>query len=148
MQPSEAVEDYLAGIEDDARRDAMRELVATIRASLPTGFEEVLSGSMPSWVVPLSTFPDGYHCTPGQPLPFLSVANQKRHIAVYHLGIYSDPELLAWFEGAYAAQVPTKLNMGKSCIRFSNAKKIPFALLGELMTKMTPEQWVERYQNR
>lgn len=151
MQSHPDVDPWLAALTqaEPARGQALTRLVQGARAHLPAGFQEVLSATgpgMPSWVVPLSTFPDGYHCTPGEPLPFLAVANQKRHIAVYHMGIYSDPELLAWFQQAYAAQVPTKLNMGKSCIRFGNPKKIPFDLIDELFTKMTPAAWVERYQ--
>ena len=148
MQPDPAVDRFLADLTDPARQSAMRDLVSIARTRLPDGFQEVLSGAMPSWVVPLSTFPAGYHCTPGEPLPFLSIASQKRHIAVYHMGIYSDPDLLAWFQVSHAEQVPTKLNMGKSCIRYTNPKKIPFDLIGELFSRMSPADWVARYEAR
>jgi len=38
------------------------------------------------------------------------------------------------------------LNMGKSCIRFTSAKNIPFELIGELVAKMTPAQWISKYE--
>jgi hypothetical protein len=96
--------------------------------------------------VPHSRYPAGYHCNPEQPLPFISVASQKNFIALYHMGIYADPELLAWFTAEYPKHSKTKLDMGKSCIRFKKPEAIPFALIAELAGKMTPDQWIERYE--
>jgi hypothetical protein len=98
------------------------------------------------WSVPHSTYPAGYHCDPKQPLPFMSIASQKNFIAVYHMGVYSDPDLLKWFQDEYAKRVKTKLDMGKSCIRFKKPEHIPFDLIGELASKMTPQQWIAMYE--
>ncbi|MCC5891025.1 DUF1801 domain-containing protein [Exiguobacterium sp.] len=133
---------------DDKRLDAFIRLIEVIDANLPDGFEKMNDGKGIHYVVPLSTYPNGYHVTPGTPLPFLSVIAQKRHIALYHMGVYSDPNLLRWFEEAYAKEVPTKLDMGKSCIRFGNVKHIPYELIGELVSKMTPAEWVHAYEQR
>jgi len=84
--------------------------------------------------------------TPNTPLPFISLAAQKRHIALYHMGIYADQALLSWFQEEYARRVPTKLNMGKSCIRFTSTKHIPFDLISELVAKMTPAEWISHYE--
>lgn len=54
-------------------------------------------------------------------------------------------ELLTWFQTKYAEAVPTKLNMGKSCIRFTNTKHIPYKLIGELAQKITVTEWIEAY---
>jgi hypothetical protein len=35
--------------------------------------------------------------------------------------------------------------MGKSCIRLKKIDDIPFALLGELMQRLSPLQWVTLY---
>ena len=123
----------------------MTQAIETTREPLPAGFEERINYGMPSWVVPHDTYPDGYHVDPTLPLPFLSVASQKRHVAVYHMGIYVDAKLLAWFEAAYPKHCSTKLDMGKSCVRFKNPAKIPYALLGQLCQKMTPKQRITRY---
>lgn len=139
--------DYTSFV-DDKRLDAFSHLIDVIDEHLPSGFEKTTDGTGIHYVVPLQTYPSGYHVTPGTPLPFLSVIAQKNHVALYHMGIYSDPELLRWFEEAYATQVPTKLNMGKSCIRFGNVKHIPYDLIGELVSKMTPEDWIAAYESR
>jgi hypothetical protein len=38
--------------------------------------------------------------------------------------------------------------MGKSCIRFKNPAKIPFQLIGELASKVTPAQWIATYESK
>ena len=37
--------------------------------------------------------------------------------------------------------------MGKSCIRFKKAEDIPYELIGELANKMSPQDWIERYES-
>lgn len=147
MAKPQSVDEYLANLAPD-RVEAMSTLMQTIRETLPIGFEERLNYGMPSWVVPHATYPAGYHVDPSLPLPFISVASQKRHIGLYHMGVYASPPLLEWFVAAYPQHVKTKLNMGKSCIRFTNIKTIPFALIGELCTKMSPEAWIEIYEGQ
>ncbi|MEK4231055.1 DUF1801 domain-containing protein [Solibacillus sp. FSL H8-0538] len=131
---------------DDKWKDAYAQLVELLDNTLPIGFEKCFLYNMISYVVPLATYPSGYHVTPNTPLPFISIGVQKKHIAIYHMGIYANKELLNWFTENYQQQVPTKLNMGKSCIRFTNPHKIPFSLLQELFEKITPEQWITAYE--
>ena len=138
--------EYFAALPDD-RKDAMKKLFDTIDSNLPDGFEPRMSYGMITWVVPHSKYPNGYHCDPKQALPFLSIASQKNFIAVYHMGIYSDPSLLEWFTTEYGKRVKGKLDMGKSCIRFKKPDQIPFELLGELATRMSPDQWIECYES-
>lgn len=137
--------DYIEQVEEKWRADFAK-LVDVVESNLPAGFERTKQYDMISYVVPLSTYPNGYHCTPNTPLPFISLAAQKRHLALYHMGIYADEALLSWFQEEYAKQVPTKMNMGKSCIRFTNVKNIPHDLIGELVSKMTPADWIAKYE--
>jgi uncharacterized protein YdhG (YjbR/CyaY superfamily) len=140
-----SVTDYISKVPEE-RQEAFNKLRDTIIANLPDGFSEELSYGMIGYVVPKSTYPAGYHCDPKLPLPFLSIANQKNFIAVYHMGIYANPELMEWFVAEYPKHVKTKLDMGKSCIRFKKMETIPFELIGELVSKMSMEQWVEIYE--
>lgn len=139
-------EDYLDSVQD-AFKPAMIELRKVIKKNLPKGFEErMIYGSL-GYVVPLKTYPNGYHCDPTLPLSFLSIAAQKNFIAVYHMGIYSDPKLLKWFVDEYPKHAKYKLDMGKSCIRFKKPDDIPFKLIGELASKMTPQDWITLYES-
>lgn len=140
-----SVDEYYELIPED-RKGPMLKLREVINANIPKGFEEALSYGMPGWVVPHSMYPAGYHCKPSEPLPFLSLASQKNFIAFYHMGVYADNELYKWFQDEYTKQVPTKLDMGKSCLRLKNPKHIPYDLIGELCTKITPERWIEIYE--
>lgn len=144
MNSSAAVDDYLSNLDQD-RQAAVSKLREVIRDNLPTGFEETLSGTMPSYVVPLDLYPAGYHVGKDTPLPFVSFASQKGHVALYHFGMYVDQELIAWFETEYAKRVEHKLDMGKSCVRFKKPEQIPFELIGELMQQRTVEDWVTCY---
>lgn len=137
---------YINELPED-RKEIMATFRNVILDNLPKGFEEQMTYGMLGYVVPHSRYPDGYHCDPKQPLPFISLASQKNHIALYHSGIYSDPELLNWFKNEWPKHATNKLDMGKSCIRFKNPKKIPFELMGELTRKMTVDQWIERYES-
>ena len=139
------VEDYVNAIPED-RKPAFSKLRSVILDSLPEGFEEAFSYATPSYVVPHSRYPAGYHCKPDEPLPFLAIASQKHFIGFYHMGVYANPELLSWFEEEYAKLSIGKLDMGKSCVRLKKLDTIPYALLGELVSKITVEEWIETYE--
>ncbi|MBU6341234.1 MAG: DUF1801 domain-containing protein [Bacteroidetes bacterium] len=138
---------YIAALPSE-RQAPMEALRKVIRENLPAGFEETINYGMIGYVVPHSLFPSGYHCSPEQPLPFVNIASQKNFIAIYHMGLYADASLLRWFTEEYPKYVQTKLDMGKSCIRFKKPEQIPFALIGELMQKMTPQDWIACYEEQ
>jgi uncharacterized protein YdhG (YjbR/CyaY superfamily) len=142
--PTATVTAYVDSLPDD-RLAVMKKLRQVIKKNLPKGFKEVMNYNLPAYVVPHSRYPDGYHCAPELPLPFLAMASQKNFIALYHMGIYADPKLLAWFEKQWPMHVKTKLDMGKSCIRFKKIDAIPFDLIGELVARMSVEDWIKIY---
>ena len=130
----------------EERKPAMEKLLDLLKENLPTGFELQMQYSMPSYVVPHTIFPAGYHCNPKEPLPFISVASQKNFIAVYHMGLYANLELYNWFVSEYPKYSKYKLDMGKSCIRFKRMDDIPYELLGQLFQKMSVQDWIDIYQ--
>lgn len=143
---AKTVDEYITEIPAD-RQKAMQELRKVIKKNLSKGFQESMNYGMIGYVVPHSKFPNGYHCNPKDPLPFMNVASQKNSINIYHMGIYADPKLLKWFQEAHAKASPKKLDMGKSCIRYKKPEDIPFQLIGELAAKMTMEQWIALYES-
>lgn len=138
--------EYLENLPEE-RKEPMLKLRQTILEHLPTGFEEQMSYGMLGYVVPHSIYPAGYHCDPKTALPFLSVASQKNFIALYHMGIYMDEKLLNWFTDEFPKHSKKKLDMGKSCIRFKKPGDIPFDLIGELVEKMSVEDWISKYES-
>ena len=87
------VEEYLASLPKD-RKDAVSKLRKEIKKNLPKGFEEGMTYGMIGYVIPHSLYPKGYHCDPKQALPFINIASQKNFVAVYHMGVYANKELL------------------------------------------------------
>ncbi len=136
---------YINQIEDD-KKGGFEKLRTLLKENLPVGFEEEMQYGMLTFVVPLKTYPKGYHCKANTALPFVSIAAQKKHLAVYHMGLYADPELYKWFETSYKENYTTKIDIGKSCIRFKKETEIPFDLLAELFQKITPNQWIAMYE--
>ncbi|MNX99372.1 hypothetical protein D3C86_1318150 [compost metagenome] len=139
-------EQYIDQLPED-RRQAVSELKRVISENLPKGFSETVGYGMIAFVVPHSLYPKGYHCDPKLALPFINIASQKNFIALYHMGLYADKELHDWFVNEYPKHCKTKLDMGKSCIRFKKPDQIPFDLIAELATKMSVADWVNIYEH-
>lgn len=144
---AKTVSDYLNELPEE-RKVAFLKLRNTILNNLPKGFEEQMSYGMLGYIVPHSLYPEGYHCNPKLPLPFMNIASQKNFIALYHMGIYAIPELLEWFTTEYPKHSSQKLDIGKSCIRFKKLDQIPFDLIAELAGKMTVEDWINCYETQ
>lgn len=138
-------EEYISQIPKE-RIPYFKKLRQIILDNLPKGFEEQMSYGMIGYVVPKSSYSNGYHCDPNLPLPFVNIASQKKFIALYHMGIYANNELLDWFVTEYSKNCKRKLDMGKSCIRFKKMEEIPFELIAKLMQKITVQDWIDLYE--
>ncbi len=142
---AKSVKEYIEKLPEE-RKKAIEKIRDIANKSLPKEIKEEISYGMIGYVVPHKIYPKGYHASPEKPLPFISIASQKRHIALYHMAIYIFPEVLEWFKDEYSKRVDTKLDMGKSCIRFKNPDKIPYDLLEELFKKITVEEYIKEYE--
>ncbi|MEL6812104.1 MAG: DUF1801 domain-containing protein [Bacteroidota bacterium] len=139
-------QDYISQLPED-RKGPVEKLRKTIKDNLPKGFEEGMTYKMIGFYVPHSAYPDGYHCNPKDPLPFINIASQKNFVALYHSGVYAKKELHDWFVTEYPKHCKYKLDMGKSCVRFKKVEDIPYDLIAELVQKMTMEEWIEIYES-
>jgi Domain of unknown function (DU1801) len=137
-------DDYIAELPDD-RKQAINALRKTLLENLPDGFSEVMSYGMLGYVVPHTLYPKGYHCSPKLPLPFINLGSQKNFIALHYMG-FVDKNILDWFVSEYPKHCKTTLDMGVGCIRFKKILDIPVQLIGELATKMTPQDWITLYE--
>jgi hypothetical protein len=139
-------QEYLAALPPEHKK-AVTQLREVVVKNLPKGFSEGMASGMLGYAVPHSRYPAGYHANPQQPLPFVSIASQKNFVALYHMGLYAMPNLLKWFQDEYPRHSKTKLDMGKSCIRFKKPEEIPWQLIGELMKKVSPDDWIKCYES-
>jgi uncharacterized protein YdhG (YjbR/CyaY superfamily) len=140
----DTIEKYIAALPPD-RQEALSRLMEVVRQHLPEGFREEIAYRVPAFVVPHTLYPPGYHCDPKLPLPFISVASRKNYVSFYHMGLY-DPALLDWYTARWQQVSNKKPDIGKCCIRFNKTADIPYGLLGELSSKITPQQWIDIYE--
>ena len=142
---TQTIEQYLKELPAD-RQEPMNKLHKLILKNLPKGFKECMAYGMIGYVVPLSLYPQGYHCDPKLPLGFMCLASQKNYISIHHMGIYGDDNLTKWFTKEYEKLNLGKLDMGKGCIRFKKTENIPYKLIEELAGKVTVQQWIDSYE--
>ena len=132
----------------EEHRETMQRLRDLFNSNLPEGFVEEMSYGFPSWVVPLATYPEGYHCGKELPLPMLSIATKKKFVAIYHMGLYANQELFDWFHSEYLKiGFKHKIDAGKSCIRFKYFDEVPYDLLTELARKISVNDYIAMYES-
>ena len=134
-------DEYLAQLPAD-RRASMSAVREIVRKNLPAGYEEGMQYGMIGWYVPLETFPDTYN---GRPLALAGLASQKRYISLYLNSVYGDRATEAWFRERYAA-TGKRLDMGKSCLRFTRADDIPLDLIGETIARADLDTFIAQYR--
>ena len=135
------VSDYLAGL-PDARRQAIAAVRDVILDHLPGGYEEAMQYGMISYIVPTDVLADTYN---GEPLMYVALASQKRHMSLYLTNVYGDPDVEAWFRERYRA-TGKRLDMGKSCVRFRTLDALPLDLVGEVVARTPITEFVEMYR--
>jgi len=135
------VEDYLAELPED-RRAAVSTVRDVVNEHLPEGYEETMEWGMVSWVVPLRDYPDTYN---GKALSYASLASQKNHMALYLMGLYSGGEDERWFRAQYAER-GMKLDMGKSCVRFTSLEQVPLDVVGEAVARIPVSDFIATYE--
>jgi len=61
------------------------------------------------------------------------------------MGLYGG-KLLDWLQEEWKSVSAKKPELGKSCLRFKNPDEIPYELIGKLVSKISPKQWIEIYE--
>ena len=137
------VSQYLKELPQD-RREAIAAIRTVVLANIDGAIEEEMAYGMIGYHVSFEVYPDGYHCNPETPLPYMAIASQKNHLAVYMMGLYMDADDVAWFQKAWKA-TGKKLNMGKSCVRFKKLEDIPLDVLAAAIRRMPTKRYVAAY---
>lgn len=127
------------------RRTELGAVRNVILAHLPDGYEEIMQYGMIVYVVPLSTYPQGYLGKKDVPLSYAALAAQKNFMSVYLMNIYSDTETEQWFQKASTAS-GKKLDMGKSCIRFKKAHDLPLDVIGQAIARTSVQEFIATYE--
>ena len=135
---------YLKELPED-RRSAISAIRKVIRQNLNPGFEEGMLYGMIGYYIPHSLYPAGYHCDHKQPLSFACLASQKNYMSLYMLSCDGRGDSESWFREQFK-RAGKKLDMGKSCIRFTKLEDLPLEVVGEAIRRVTVEQHVALYE--
>jgi Domain of unknown function (DU1801) len=138
---AQSVGAYLAELPEE-RREVAEAVRAVVLANLQPGFEEGMQYGMIGYCVPLERYPETYN---GQALSFAALANQKRHLSLYLMAVYGDEGESAWFRERWA-ETGKKLDMGKSCVRFTRLEDLPLDLVGEAVARTSVEGFIGLYE--
>jgi uncharacterized protein YdhG (YjbR/CyaY superfamily) len=139
-----SVDDYIDKTESKWK-DILVKLRTIIKENIQSGFVETVSYGMIGYVVPHSIYPQGYHANPKDPLPYINLAAQKNHIAIYHMGLSGNEKIKEWFIEEYEKRYKRKLDMGKGCMRFSKDELVPYDLIKELVRRISVENYIKNY---
>ena len=138
---AETVDEYLDELSDE-RRETVSIIRKLILEHLPEGYHEVMQYGMISYIIPFDIFPDTYN---KQPLSYLSLASQKNNYSLYMSNVYADQEINSWFIKEYK-ESGKRMDMGKSCVRFKKLDNLPLDLIGEAISKTTPDEYIQMYK--
>ncbi|MCU0864286.1 MAG: DUF1801 domain-containing protein [Planctomycetes bacterium] len=138
------VADYLDALPPD-RRAAIETVRTVILANLDRDYEEGIQYGMLGYYIPHRVFPAGYHCDPKQPLPFAALASQKNYMSLYLMSVYGDEASAKTFREAWL-KTGKKLDMGKACIRFTDADQVALNVVGDTIRRMPAKRWIEVYE--
>ena len=138
------VREYLDALPEE-RREAVEAVLELGEEKLDERLELGMQYGMPAWYLPHSEYPKGYHADPEQPLPFASIASQKRHIGLYLFCVYCDEAVKERFVEEWKAS-GKRLDMGKSCVRVKDLEGIPLDVLGEAFKRMNAKKFVAAYE--
>jgi hypothetical protein len=135
------VQGYLDGLPRE-RREVVETVRDLVNRHLPEGYEETVAWGMITWSVPLERYPDTYN---GQPLGYLALAAQKRHYSLYLMGVYMDEAEAAQFRDRWEA-TGRRLDMGKSCLRFTKLDGLDQDIIAEVVAGTPVEDFLAQYE--
>ena len=135
------VAQYLAELPPDRLAEIERVRDA-INASLPDGYSEGIGFGMILWFVPLECYPNTYN---KQPLGYAALAAQKNYNSLYLNCVYSSKESSERVKKAFEA-AGIKPDMGKCCIRFKTADKLPLEAIKEEIASTSPDEFIRIYE--
>jgi uncharacterized protein YdhG (YjbR/CyaY superfamily) len=136
-----SVEEYLAELPPD-RAVVIEEVRQLVLDNLPDGVEESMNFGMIAYEIPLQRYPMTYN---GQPLMYAALAAQKHHYALYLHSVYASRAVEQRLRDAYA-EADTKLDVGKSCVRFKRLDQLLPEALAEAIGAVTVEGYIDIYE--
>jgi uncharacterized protein YdhG (YjbR/CyaY superfamily) len=138
---AETVEEYLEELPPE-RREVIAAVRDEILRNLPPGYREAMNWGMISYEIPLERYPQTYN---GQPLTLASLNAQKHHYAVYLMSVYMQPDGVSRLRTGFE-KAGKKLDIGKSCLRFSKLEDVALAEIGRVIAESPVDQFIRHVE--
>jgi len=132
---------YIASLPAD-RAKTIAAVRALVNQHIPRGYDECLVWGTIGWTIPLSRYPDTYN---RQPITYVALAAQKTFCSLYLMGAFWSASQLEQLKAAFKA-AGKKLDMGKCCVHFQSPDDLPLQAIGQLISAISSEQWIEMYE--
>ena len=128
---------YLAAL-PAARRAELAKVRQAVKTRLPKGYRETMCAGMITWEVPLAVYRDTYN---GHALWYAALGAQKGYSSLYLMAAYGNKDLAARLKTGFR-KAGKKLNMGKSCIRFTRADDLALDVIGAVVASVPIDRYV------
>ncbi len=115
---------------------------AFVNKHIPRDYDECLVWGTIGWTIPLSRYPDTYN---KQPICYVALSSQKNYCSLYLMGAFWSASQLEQLKAAFKA-AGKKLDMGKCCVHFESPDDLPLEAIGELISAISSEKWIEMYE--
>lgn len=135
--PPSSVEAFLARL-PPARAVELARVRDVVRCHLPSGYQEVVQGSLIVYQVPWERYDDTYN---GKPLWYAALGAPKSYLTLHLMPVYGSRRLADELAKGFKA-AGKNLNMGKACIRFQRADDLALDTIGRVVASTPLERWV------
>ena len=138
---AKTVKEYIDALPGD-QQPTVRKLRSLVKKHLPDGYTEGMNFGAITYAVPLKVLSDTYN---GQPLCYAAIAAQKNYYSLYLMNVYGDPAQAKWMAGEFKKR-GKKLDMGKSCLRFTSLDDLPLDVVSQVIASTPMDVYIERYR--
>lgn len=106
--------------------------------------QETMGYGMIGFSIPHRVFPQGYHCDPSMPVPYIGLASQKQYMSLYLMGVYGGSEEERFLRDGFA-KAGLRIDLGKCCLRFKRIEDLDLGVVAQTIRRLPARDYLARY---
>ncbi len=135
---------YLKELPPD-RRAAMEAVRQVVLANVDRdSVQETMGYGMIGFSIPHRVFPQGYHCDPSMPVPYIALASQKQYMSLYLMSVYGGSEEERFLRDGFA-KAGLRIDLGKCCLRFKRLEDLDLDVVARTIRLLPAREYLARY---
>lgn len=135
---------YLKELPPD-RRAAMEAVRQVVLANVDReSVQETMGYGMIGFSIPHRVFPQGYHCDPSMPVPYIGLASQKQYMSLYLMSVYGGSEEERFLRDGFA-KAGLRIDLGKCCLRFKRLEDLDLDVVAQTIRRVPARAYLDRY---